>query len=440
MIMSLKSFPLFLALVFVSLISPAQEPCGHDTYIQSLEEQYPGFLNAYEDRHLEAIEHIYQKKVHKYQATDTIFRIPVVFHIVYNNIVENLNDSLIYSQIDVLNASFRRRNSDTVNTREIFKPVAADTRIEFYLATEDPSGNPTSGITRTSTSKTTFYSLNYADEMKFTATGGKDAWDPTTYLNIWVCDISSNGLDVLLGYAFPPVDAAFWGSESFVSVARQGVVLHYKIVGVGNPLMAAIGATAEKTAVHEVGHYLGLRHIWGDGSSFNGCNVDDGIFDTPNARLRHQGCNLGINTCGAGMSGDLPDQAENYMDYSNGSCTNMFTREQTNLMRYNLEYLRNTVPVKSIVYNPPPEVFINAVYPNPSNGFITIELGNPVSDMVYKCVFTDLLGRPVHIYKNRMQNKNSFDVQGLAPGLYYLELYDENNKKLMTEKIVRSEK
>lgn len=438
--MQYKSCLVFLFLFTVSIGANAQEPCGHDAYIHSLENRFPGFVKAYESRHEEAMNQVYSQKLNKNQISDTIFRIPVVFHIVYNNAAENLHDSFIYSQLDVLNACFRRKNADTVKTREIFKPVASDTRIEFYLATQDPSGNATQGITRTSTSKTTFYSADYADEMKFTSTGGMDAWDPTRYLNIWVCDVSYNNLDILLGYAFPPVNAAFWGSNNFVPIARQGVVLHYKIVGVGNPLLSGTNSTSEKTAVHEVGHYLGLRHIWGDGSSFNGCSVDDGIFDTPNSRSRHQGCVLGLNTCGAGTAGDLPDQAENYMDYSNGSCTNMFSKDQTNLMRFNLEFLRNTVPDKQVVFQDPPEVYVNSIYPNPAHGEITIELGNSESDVIYKWVFTDMLGRSVFTQKDFVQNKNTLSLIGLAPGVYYLELFHQNNKRLLREKVILTER
>ena len=313
--------------------------------------------------------------------------------------------------------------------------MAGDAGIEFFLATTDPQGLPTNGITRTSTSKTSFYDLNFSDEMKFTSKGGQDAWDPSKYLNIWVCDLSIGGIDNLLGYAFPPTNAQFWNSQSFVPTDRQGVVLHYKIVGLDNPLTTSSTSTKEKTAVHEVGHYLGLRHTWGDGNSTNGCNLDDGILDTPNTRVRHSGCNKGLNTCGAGSAGDLPDQAENYMDYSSSTCTNMFTQQQVNLMRHNLSNLRTSVPDK-VVIPKPKEIVINALYPNPSNGQFTLEINGVNVDEVYKIEVLDVLGQMVFSYKSKLSSINKVDLIGLSDGIYYFQLKNASGKKFFKEKIM----
>ena len=151
-------------------------------------------------------------------------------------------------RVDVLNADFRRLNADANNTW----PQAQDSEIEFCLATVDPNGNATTGITRTSTNTTAF---GTNDQVKSNSSGGKDAWDASKYMNMWVCDISGG----ILGYA------QFPGGNP----ATDGVVIDYQYFGTIGTASASFDLG--RTATHEVGHYLNLRHIWGDG----GCSVDD---------------------------------------------------------------------------------------------------------------------------------------------------------------------
>ncbi|MCB0686145.1 MAG: zinc metalloprotease [Saprospiraceae bacterium] len=242
-----------------------------------------------------------------------VITIPVVVHVVWNTSTENLSDAQIQTQIDVLNEDFRRLNADASNTPSVFLGVAADTEIEFCLATVDPNGNATNGITRTQTSSTSFSTNN---NVKFNATGGHDAWPSGQYLNIWVCDLSGG----LLGYA------QFPGGNS----ATDGVVcdyLYFGTIGTATPPYH-LG----RTATHEVGHWLNLRHIWGDG----GCSVDDLVSDTPlagSANFTGAPCTFpGPNTCNTG-AGDLPDMFQNYMDYSDDACMNLYTSGQTDRMR-----------------------------------------------------------------------------------------------------------
>ena len=127
--------------------------------------------------------------------------IPVVVHIVYKLPVQNLSDAVVQSQIDILNADFRKLNADVVRTPVPFAPRAADARVNFCLATRDPNGNPTTGITRDYTTRDRF--LWSTDDVKFTATGGVNAWNPAQHLNIWVCFLG-NGPDDAAGYAYWP--------------------------------------------------------------------------------------------------------------------------------------------------------------------------------------------------------------------------------------------
>ncbi|GLR16350.1 hypothetical protein GCM10007940_09650 [Portibacter lacus] len=230
-----------------------------------------------------------------------IITIPVVVHVIYNHSGENLSDAQIQSQIDVLNEDFRRLNADADN----LWGQAADAEIEFCLASRDPYGDATCGITRTQTDSIKFYSKF---TMKSSATGGIDPWPYQDYLNIWVCDISG-----LLGFARFP--------EYSDPELYDGVVTDYLSFGrIGN---LKEDFNLGRTTTHEVGHWLNLRHIWGDGD----CFYDDFVSDTPVSDDHNYGCNPGHISCGS------VDMVQNYMDYSDDVCMNLFTIGQKNRMR-----------------------------------------------------------------------------------------------------------
>jgi hypothetical protein len=234
------------------------------------------------------------------RAAADVYTIPVVVHVVHRNAQQNISEDQILSQIAILNEDFRRMNSDA----DDIWPQAADSEIEFCLANLDPDGNPTNGITRTST---TVNSFNLSNRVKFTNQGGHDAWPSGDYLNFWVCNLAGT----LLGYA------QFPGGNP----ATDGIVCDFNYVG--NIGTATMPYHLGRTATHEVGHWLGLRHIWGDG----GCGVDDNIADTPLSDASNGGCNIGHISCGT------VDMVQNYMDYTNDACMNLFTEGQKTRMR-----------------------------------------------------------------------------------------------------------
>jgi hypothetical protein len=237
--------------------------------------------------------------------------IPVVVHVLYRAEADNIADAQIASQIDVLNRDFNNQNPDIGNVPGPFQGAIGNPGISFHLATRTSAGTPTNGITRTRVPVAEF---GTDDAMKRSATGGVDAWDPRVYLNMWVCRLSGG----VLGYAqFPD------GGD----LETDGVVI--------NTMACGVGGSAEppfdlgRTATHEIGHYLGLFHIWGN-SLFPNCTDSDEIADTPNQLGPNGGKpNFPTRSCPNETNGDM---FMNYMDYVDDDTMVMFSQQQVDKM------------------------------------------------------------------------------------------------------------
>lgn len=390
--------------------------CGYDLHKANCESVDPN----YSARRAQIDEQIANHALNSSNRSLEILRIPVVFHVIYNNDIQNLSDEKILEQLDILNRDYGRLNEDTVNTRDEFLPVASSTGIEFYLAQWDPNGNATTGITHTQTDQASFFNLQFdLNRMKSSSTGGVDAWDVNHYLNIWVCNLAVPILNTpfILGYATPPDGAPNWPAGSAAEQPQyDGVVLHYEVVG-ENPNATGALATVNRgrTATHEVGHYLGLRHIWGDAQGQDGCSVDDGIEDTPNcAEAQQQTCDYTANTC-TDSPVDFPDQIENYMDYSDENCMNMFTQQQANAMRYVIENFRQDLLLSN--YNVSSRYSSIDVFPNPVIDNISIKLPNQLNQLPLKMSILSVEGR---LIKELSAQNQSIDVSNLEAGIYFL--------------------
>lgn len=248
-------------------------------------------------------------------------RIPVVVHVVWNTAPQNISDAQIQSQITVLKQDFRKQNPDIVQVPAVWQSIAEDAQVEFFLATTDPQGNPTSGITRTPTQRTSFPMAG--NPIKSAAMGGADPWPADSYLNIWVGQLSGG----LLGYAQFPGGPA----------ATDGVVIVHSAFGTTGTVLAPYNLG--RTATHEIGHWLNLFHIWGDDGS--GCNGTDEVDDTPN----QAGPNRNLPTfphvtCRNGPDGDM---FMNYMDYTNDAGMFMFSAGQVMRMRAALDGPRSSI-------------------------------------------------------------------------------------------------
>ncbi|MGY1607546.1 MULTISPECIES: M43 family zinc metalloprotease [unclassified Geodermatophilus] len=255
-----------------------------------------------------------------------VIRIPVVVHVVHHTETENIDQSQIDSQIAALNRDYRLLNPDKGQIPAPFGVFAADALVEFALAVRDPQGNPTSGITRTWTSKGAFpfdpfdpLATEKLDAMIKFDQFGKAAWPRDSYLNVWTCTIGGG----LLGYAQFPGGPA----------ATDGVVINNAAFGSGGTAEAPYDLG--RTGVHEVGHWLNLLHIWGDDGG--GCSGSDNVDDTPN-QADSNGSEVRLSdfphiTCDNGPNGDM---FMNYMDYVDDDTMLMFTKGQVRRMNATL--------------------------------------------------------------------------------------------------------
>jgi hypothetical protein len=262
---------------------------------------------------MEAIENHTQHYVQSGGTNErVVITIPVVFHIIHNGDAvgssENLSTTYINAQLDQLNKDFRKQNADVSSVPSAFAGLAADSEIQFCLAQRTPAGAATTGINRYNYN-TASPSTSYIDGTIKPAT----IWDRTKYLNIWTANLGGG----LLGYA------TFPGGTS----TKDGVVVLASSVGsVATPNPSGGSFGKGRTATHEVGHWLNLRHIWGDSNCGN-----DQVSDTPTQQTSNGGCpSYPHVTCSNGPSGDM---FMNYMDYVNDGCMVMFSTGQKNRMK-----------------------------------------------------------------------------------------------------------
>lgn len=322
--------------------------------------------------------------------------IPVVFHNLYHLPAEKITDQQVQAQLKTLNECFRMRNPDTSNTRPVFKSLAADCEIEFRLAISDPARRATSGIIHRYTPVT---SWKMGDDMKFSGKMGADGWDSKGYLNIWVCRMEKfAGFSSVLGDD-PKLD---------------GIVLDQGALGEGH-----------KTLVHEVGHWLGLKHLWGDAY----CG-DDGVSDTPKQASYTMGCPNTVRiTCGNNPTGDMYN---NYMDFTSDACMTLFSEGQKSRMRSLLKTgglrasLLQSVGLKTPLIAELPVADLDPtwlepkLYPTAVTHSLQIDLSYDRRWVGQSYRIIDLQGR-VRQQGNFQSAIHRFSAEGLEKGYYLLE-------------------
>lgn len=270
---------------------------------------------------LEQFEEWMQRKTAEYEQSGgqrVVLTIPVVVHVIHNGDAigtgENISDTQVQSQIQVLNEDFRRiMGSRGYNT----DPVGADVEVEFCLAQQDPAGNSSSGIVRHNLTQADWERADIENTVK-----PSTQWNPDEYLNMWTVRFGG-GSSSLLGYAQFPESSGLPGMPTTPQGANtDGVVMAFTAFGTSDLDDGSFNLSAPydlgRTTTHEVGHWLGLRHIWGDGN----CTVDDFCGDTPESDAPNYGCATTHISC------TTDDMENNYMDYSEDACMNIFTLDQ----------------------------------------------------------------------------------------------------------------
>jgi hypothetical protein len=277
---------------------------------EELAETYPAFRDNQAQIHEFTLRGIETGAVQR--TARRLITIPVVVHVVYKRQAENISNAQIKSQIDRLNRDYRATNPDRSHTPAAWQGLIGDAKIEFALAKRNPRGQQTDGITRTKTSRDSFPAAG--DPVKKKSEGGKTAWPARRYLNIWVCNLQS-----YLGYAQFPGGPA----------RTDGVVILHTAFGTRGTARAPFDKG--RTATHEVGHWLNLRHIWADTL---GCGGTDFVADTPNAAGPNYGKpSFPQISCNNGPNGDM---FMNFMDYTDDPAMFMFTQGQVARMNATL--------------------------------------------------------------------------------------------------------
>ncbi|CAN5547283.1 hypothetical protein BH11BAC1_BH11BAC1_05850 [soil metagenome] len=394
-------------LIGFSAMANAQQiqRCSSAEYLKELEMNDPAFAQ----RRIQS-EAASQQWIagHQGNMPRSIITIPVVFHLLYNDSTQMLDDAVVQSQLDVINEDYRRQNPDAGQTPLAFRAVAADCEIEFCFAKRTPAGLPTNGIIRKYTSVSMF--SNY-DDPKYNASNGDDSWDASKYLNVWVAAFTNPNF---LGLGtFPGGDPGY-----------DGVIVNYKAFGrTGTHLMAHYNGGRSLT--HEIGHWLNLVHIWADDG--NTCDSDDLIADTPPQRSENYGCPSYPKTdlCSPNFPGIM---FMNYMDYTDDACMNIFTEGQKARMLAALNLERTSL----LSSNGCTSVGIEEGY---LKNFISV-FPNPVADKVtMQCNFpfeargeisiVNLLGEKIIAVQSTaitINCSNEIDVNSLSPGIYFLQV------------------
>lgn len=343
------------------------------------------------------------------------FRTPqkifVVVHILYEKEEDNIPNEQVIRQIEALNRDFNLRNTEWLSLPPPFKNLATSANIEFCLAGIAPDGSVSTGITRTLIHSS---NLGITGQVFYTDEGGKDAWLTDKYLNIWVTKMAEE----ILGFSSGPLDKG----EPF-----DGVVINSLYFGTSQ---AKAPFQLGRTLVHEIGHFLGLNHPWGN--TMGECEEDDNIIDTPKQKGPHASCPPRDN-----MGCEIEKTYWNFMDYTPDCCMALFTKGQVQLMHlimeaYRPELISFDIPCSVLTFENTPLMEI-VCFPNPTENLLWIEGHNKKFTEYFVFNSSGML-----IEKGQFQSP--LRLKHLASGIYYISLVGTPEriiKKVVVNRLVR---
>ena len=418
--MKQKIYTLVALILLSSTVLTAQtvDKCAADDIERAAILKDPSILLKIDDLEFKTREFIQSKKLAKSTSSAT-YTIPVVIHIIHNGepigTGTNISDIQALSQITRLNEDFRKMNADTLNSTHPYYAIQADCEIEFCLAVRDPDGNPTTGILRYNKMQPSWTIAQIDSTVK-----PSTIWNRNNYMNIWSINIQDPNS--------PGVDG-FGTFPSSTSDTTDGVVI-------ANWVFGTVGGVKSIVGTHEVGHYLNLKHVWGDNQPNCG---DDLVADTPPSSEPNSGCptfpHNPNDSCGTGPNGDI---FMNYMDYSDAECTVMFTTGQKDRMQATLSTVRSSFltsngcsPTVGISENVSKNIV--EIYPNPSNGIFTINTSLNLLENINLIVY-DVFASKVLQVKNIKSIPYNLDLSNLANGVYYLKI--NIGSESLTQKII----
>lgn len=405
--MRLCSYVILLALICSAKLSTAQQRCASALAEEALVSAVPTLLEQQALLNARIANYAVMSGLHNRNKVT----IPVVVHIVYNDAIENISDEQILSQLEALNADFALEKMNPACPQE-FSVHAAAADITFCLASKDPQGAPTNGITR---QYTTVKEIGLRRDqlgrkmIHYSRSGGADSWDSKRYVNIWVCNLPE-----YLGFATRPGMAAY--------PEEDGIVIDYRSFGTMGTVVSP--HNLGRTTVHEMGHYLGLLHIWGPKVGDCGSDLVD---DTPPQSGPYYHCPVYPSS-----SCDHHNMTMNFMDYTDDRCMYMFTAGQRNVMRGVLSRER-----KELTMDPNTECYDGiekklkenlAIYPNVIRDKIEVYISSPGNQVLDFLLFT-AEGKLAQEWNTVQSEYLQLDLRSdLVPGIYLLKVRTPNDK------------
>jgi len=376
---------------------------------------------------------------------DSIYTIPVVVHVLHKGepigAGANITDARVMSQINILNQDYGKFPGTPGNNNN---PVGVDTRIRFCLASNDPQGNPSTGIVRVNT---------FREDFQFgtdnIAIKNFSHWDSSRYLNIWVVDLAGNQY---IGYAQYPSIEPSWSdlypfTGSIPDINLDGIVIRHNVFGNVPPSQSGVFPAYNKgrTATHEIGHYFGLLHTWGDGFGCDDPNGTDYCDDTPKQGTNTSGCPSSSMSCISGTKAMI----ENYLDYTNDACMNTFSADQKKRMRIVIRNSksRKSIPIKDTscvvvpdTSKPIPakkgELVFRQIAPSASNSSFIIELEPRDTIFINSVEVYDMVGRPVNVLLSKDEKKVYLNYTYIPIGVYPC-IIRASDGKIWRRKIIR---